>query len=345
MKRYITFRNRSESISFTLEKNALIMSCVLFCLLIVVFITGLSIGSSLINPLEVVQHLVGLGNGQHAFVIDVLRLPRMLLALLVGIALGVSGLILQGIIRNPLASPDIIGITGGASVAAVAFLTFSAISITLLPFAAILGAGIVSLIIYLLAWKKGVTPIRIVLIGIGIEAGMGALVTMMIVLNPAYSTSKAYIWLTGSVYGASWDQVMAMLPWVIIFVPLCLFFIKEVNVQELGDHVATSLGSRVQFNRFVLLLISVALAGAAVAFAGGIGFVGLIAPHIAKKLVGQSFGGLVPVSALVGGIIVILADVVARTAFLPLDLPAGVFVSGIGAPFFIYLLYKNRNLS
>ena len=135
-----------------------------------------------------------------------------------------------------------------------------------------------------------------------------------------------------------------MLPWVLIFVPLALLFSRKVNVQELGDQVALGLGSRVQLHRFTLLFISVALAGSAVAFAGGIGFVGLIAPHIARKLVGRSFGILVPVSALIGGLIVILADVVARTAFLTLDLPAGVFVSGIGAPFFIFLLYRNRNL-
>jgi len=208
---------------------------------------------------------------------------------------------------------------------------------------AIIGAGIVSVMIYLLAWKKGVTPIRLVLIGIGVQAGMGSLVTMLIVLSPTYSTSEAYIWLTGSVYGANWENVYSMLPWVLIFVPLAFFFSREVNIQELGDEVALGLGSRVQFQRFNLLFISVALAGSAVAFAGGIGFVGLIAPHIARKLVGRSFGSLVPISALIGGIIVFSADVVARTAFIPMDLPAGVFVSGIGAPFFIYLLYRNRH--
>ncbi|WP_257348633.1 FecCD family ABC transporter permease [Pseudalkalibacillus decolorationis] len=345
MKKYHSIRNRSNTISLLIEKKAVMIFLVLFCLSALLFIMGLSVGSTVINPIAIIEHLLGIGNGEYTFVINTLRLPRMILALLVGIALGVSGLILQGIIRNPLASPDIIGITGGASVAAVMFITyFSDLSIKWLPFVAITGAGVVSLVIYLLAWKKGVTPIRIVLIGIGIAAVTGALVTMMIVLSPTYSSSEAYIWLTGSVYGANWENVYAMLPWVLIFVPIALLFSRTVNVQELGDQVALGLGSRVQLHRFVLLFISVALAGSAVAFAGGIAFVGLIAPHIARKLVGRSFGSLVPVSALIGGLIVVLADVVARTAFLPLDLPAGVFVSGIGAPFFIYLLYKNRNL-
>jgi iron complex transport system permease protein len=345
MKKYSSIRNRSGTISFLLDKKALRIFLFLFCMSLILFITGLSVGSTMINPLNIVRHLLGVGNGENTFVIETLRLPRIILSLLVGMALGVSGLILQGIIRNPLASPDIIGITGGAAVAAVIFITyFSEISIKWLPFVAIIGAGIVSLIIYLLSWKNGVTPIRLVLIGIGVAAAMGAIVTMLIVLSPTYSTSEAYIWLTGSVYGANWENVYSMLPWVLIFIPLAFLFSREVNVQELGDDVALGLGSRVQLRRFTLLFVSVALAGSAVAFAGGIGFVGLIAPHIARKLVGRSFGSLVPVSALIGGLIVILADVVARTAFLPLDLPAGVFVSGIGAPFFIYLLYRNRNM-
>ncbi|PLR82031.1 iron ABC transporter permease [Bacillus canaveralius] len=346
MSKYFSVRDRSGRFSFHIEKKMVVIFSLLLCLSLLLFIVGLSVGSTMINPLIVLLHLLGLESTEYQFTIDTLRLPRMILSLLVGMALGVSGLILQGIVRNPLASPDIIGITGGASAAAVLFITYfsGTISIKFIPFAAILGAGIVSLVIYILAWKKGVTPIRLVLIGIGVAAAMGALTTMMIVLNRTYTTGQAYIWLTGSVYGANWENVYSMLPWVLIFVPLALLFSREVNVQELGDQVALGLGSRVQYHRFALLIVSVALAGSAVAYAGGIGFVGLIAPHIARKLVGRSFGGLVPVAALIGGLIVILADVVARTAFLPLDLPAGVFVSGIGAPFFIYLLYRNRNM-
>lgn len=194
MKNYRSLRNRSGTISFLLEKKAVMILLVLFCLSLLLFIIGLSIGSTMINPIVVVQNFLGVGNGEHAFIIGTLRLPRMILSLLVGIALGVSGLLLQGIVRNPLASPDIIGITGGASVAAVIFITyFSEISIKWIPFVALTGAGLVSLIIYLLAWKKGVTPIRLVLIGIGVQAGMGALVTMMIVLSPTYSTSEAFM--------------------------------------------------------------------------------------------------------------------------------------------------------
>lgn len=345
MKRYTILRSKTDKTSFFIENRAFIVVICLLLLSLLLLILGLSVGSTFIHPLSIVKHLIGTGDGEYTFIIQTLRLPRMILAFLAGISLAISGLILQGIVRNPLASPDIIGITGGAKVAAVTFITFfSTVSIRWLPVVAIIGAGVASFLIYMLAWKKGVNPIRLVLIGIGIEAGMGALVTMMMVLSPTYSTSEAYIWLTGSVYGANWNDVFSMLPWVLIFSPIAILLARRINLQELGDDLAMGLGSNVQLNRFILIFISVALAGSAVGFVGGIGFVGLISPHIARKLVGRTFGSLAPVSALVGGLIVMLADIIARTLFLPLDLPAGVFVSGIGAPFFIFLLYKNRNM-
>ncbi|UHA73404.1 FecCD family ABC transporter permease [Paenibacillus sp. 481] len=345
MSKYISLRNRSATASIFLDKKTIVVLFGLGCLLLMLFLVGLSIGSTMIPPVEVIKQVLGIGNGKFTFIIDSIRLPRMLLALLVGAALGVSGLILQSMIRNPLGSPDIVGITGGASFAAVIFITYFAGSISMkwLPAAAIAGAGIMSMLVYTLAWKKGVTPIRLVLVGIGMAAAMGAMTTLLLVLGSTVTTSHAYLWLTGSVYGASWAKVYAMLPWVLIFVPLTLLFSRTANAQEMGDQVATSLGVRVQMHRFGLLFVSVALAGSAVAFAGGIGFVGLIAPHIARQLVGRAMGGLVLVSALIGGMIVCAADIVARTAFIPLDIPAGVFVSGIGAPFFIYLLYRNRH--
>lgn len=345
MKKFILLRNQSDTVSLIFEKKTLLVIVALIFVSTFVFLASLSIGSTMLNPAIVIKHLLNIENSEYAFIIETLRLPRIILALLVGGALGVSGLILQGVVRNPLGSPDIIGITGGASFAAVLFITYfsGTLSIKWLPFAAIIGAGIISIIIYIIAWKDGVTPMRLVLIGIGMSAAMNGLTTMMIVLGNSYSTSQAYLWLTGSIYAANWQNVYSMLPWLLIFIPLTFFFSKTANALELGDQVALGLGVRVQLHRFSLLFISVALAGSAVAFAGGIGFVGLIAPHISRKLVGRSFGGLVLVSALIGGLIILLADTVARTVFLPLDLPAGVFVSGIGAPFFIYLLYRQRH--
>ena len=172
------------------------------------------------------------------------------------------------------------------------------------------------------------TSARLVLIGIGISAVTSSLTMLMLILSPIKAAGRAYVWLTGSVYGASWENVYTLMPWVLVWIPLAMVCARHVNVQELGDDIARGLGAPVQLHRCMLLGISVALAGSAVAVGGSIGFVGLIAPHIARKLVGTGFGGLIPVSALIGSLMLLIADTIARTAFLPLDIPAGVFTAG-----------------
>ncbi|WP_324730169.1 iron ABC transporter permease [Lysinibacillus fusiformis] len=345
MSNYTTIRTKSDRISFQIAKRTCWIILLLSLLLVSITIIGLSAGSDFIHPFIVVKELLGYGNGEYDFVLHTLRLPRILMALLVGAALGVAGLILQGIIRNPLAAPDIIGVTSGASMGAIIFIVYfmGSVGIQFLPLAAISGAAIISFIIYLLSWRKGVTPIRMVLIGIGISALAKAVVTMLLVLSEVAATTKAYLWLTGSLYGANMTDVYLLLPWVALLLPLTFVLSRTVNVKELGDDIATGLGVKVQVYRLLFLLISVMLAGSAVAFAGGIAFVGLVAPHMSRLLVGRSFAGLIPVTAIIGGIIVIVADIVARTAFLPKDLPTGVFTAAIGAPFFIYLLFRTRN--
>ncbi|RXJ02752.1 iron ABC transporter permease [Anaerobacillus alkaliphilus] len=343
MSKFITVRK--GNFSFLIEKKNLRVMSVLFVSLLITLILSIGIGSTLVPLSEIIQTLFGQGSKQYDFIILSLRLPRVLVAILIGAALGVSGAILQGVIRNPLASPDIIGITNGAAFAATAFIVYlgGSVSIKLLPLAAIIGAITVSVLIYLLAWKKGVSPFRLVLIGIGMATAMGSLTTFMIVVTNAYTAAEAYVWLTGSIYAASMQKFYVLLPFVLVFVILALVLSRNVSVQELGDDVATSLGSRVQLQRFLLVFISVILAGAAVAIGGAIGFVGLIAPHISRKMVGASFGSLIPTAALVGALLVALADLIGRTAFQPYDVPAGIFTAAIGAPFFIYLIYRNRN--
>ncbi len=343
MSKYITFRK--GSISFLVESKNLKIILSLLVSLLLTLILSIGLGSTLVPLSEIIQTLVGQGSKQYDFIILSLRLPRVLVALLIGAALGVSGAILQGVIRNPLASPDIIGITNGAAFAATAFIVYlgGSVSIKHLPLAAIAGATTVSVLIYLLAWKKGVSPFRLVLIGIGMSTAMGSLTTFMIVVTNAYTAAEAYVWLTGSIYAASMQKFYILLPFVVIFIFLAVVLSRNVTIQELGDDVATSLGSRVQLQRFLLVFISVILAGAAVAIGGAIGFVGLIAPHISRKLVGASFGSLIPTAALVGALLVALADLIGRTAFQPYDVPAGIFTAAIGAPFFIYLIYRNRN--
>jgi iron complex transport system permease protein len=345
MKKYIPLRSKRLRLSVLFHRKPLYLVLFLGCLSISFFFLSAGLGDMVIPPTGIVHALLGNSTDEYELVVNTLRAPRIVLAFLVGLALAVSGTILQGIIRNPLASPDVIGITAGASLAAVAFISFLAgsVSIHWLPLAAAIGAGVISVIVYTLAWKQGVTPVRLVLIGIGMDLLIDALTTLLLVTSPLYKTSQAYIWLTGTVYGATWANVWTLLPWLLILLPLSMLLARHVNIQQLGDDIALGAGHAVQRYRFLLLFVSVALAGSAVAVAGGIAFVGLIAPHMARKLVGPVFGAVLPVSALLGGLIVLLADLIARTVFLPHDIPVGVFTSAIGAPFFIYLLYRNRN--
>ncbi|MGY4690772.1 FecCD family ABC transporter permease [Salibacterium sp. K-3] len=330
---------------FSLKTRTNRVLLLLFLAVAAACMVGPSLGNTMLSPLEVIRTIAGEGEGANEFIVMNSRLPRTLVSLLVGAALGVSGALLQGVVRNPLAAPDIIGVTGGASVAAVAFLTYvsGSVSIGWLPAAAVTGALLVAMLTYSLAWKKGVTPIRLVLIGIGIAAVMNALTTFMIVVSSKVTASSAYLWLTGSIYGASWEDITAMLPVVLLLTPAALVFSRSLNAQQFGDDTAAGLGVRIQVHRFILLFISVVLAGAAVAAAGAIGFVGLIAPHIARTLIGRTFGPVIAASALVGGLLLFGADLAARTIFYPVDVPAGVFTAAVGAPFFLFLLYRNRN--
>ncbi|WP_175640547.1 FecCD family ABC transporter permease [Metabacillus schmidteae] len=350
MKKYYKLRIGTDKLSFLIDKKAVTISFILLAVTCIVFLTSTGVGEVFISPLNVLKTLFGYGDDMENLFIYSFRLPRIMIALLVGISLAVAGAILQGLIRNPLASPDIIGITGGGSVGVVLFLMLFSdqnnslfVSIKWLPVAAFIGATIIGILVYLLSWKNGASSIRLVLIGIGLSMLTQSLTTLFMVKGPIYQAAQANVWITGTVYGATWEQVWILLPVVVILFLISIISIRNVNIQELGDELATGVGSAVQRNRFLLLLLSTALTGSAVAFAGVIGFVGLMAPHIGRRLVGSSFGALLPVSALIGAILVMMADLLGRVLFSPLEVPAGVFTAAIGAPYFIYLLYKTRN--
>jgi len=349
MKNYQPLRI-GDAISFLIDKKALITGLFLLCLTIITFIVSTGIGELYISPLNVLKTLFGNGSDMESLVVHSFRLPRIITALLAGMCLAVAGAILQGIVRNPLASPDILGVTGGASLAVVLFFAIFSndnnsltISIHWLPLGAFFGAALSVLIVYLLAWKNGIAPMRLVLVGIGVAALMQAGTTLFMILGPIYRASQANIWITGSVYGATWKNVAILAPWALLLIFCSFIAARNLNIQELGEEIALGAGASLQKQRILLLLLSTALTGGAVAFAGGIGFVGLMAPHLARKLVGSSFGALLPVAALLGSILVMIADLLGRTLFAPLEIPAGVFTAAIGAPYFIYLLYKSRN--
>lgn len=350
MRGYRSIRIGKDEISLLLDTSALIKLVVLIIISLVVFIVSIGLGQVKMDPFTVVSLLFGGGTELEQLVVYQFRLPRIFAAMLVGMALAAAGGILQGMIRNHLASPDTIGVTGGAGMAVVAFLWLFSdekyslnVSVNWLPVAAFVGASLVAAAVYFLSWKNGVTPIRLILIGIGISALMQAGTVMFMVLGPTYMASQANIWITGSVNSVTWEEVNVLLPITLVLLIMAFISSRNVNVQALGEDVATGVGSPVQRHRLILLMISTGLVGSAVAFAGGIGFVGLMAPHIARKLVGSSFGSLLPVSAFIGAILVMVADLIGRTLFLPSIVPAGVFTTTLGAPYFIYLLLRTKS--
>ncbi|MCP6760257.1 MAG: iron ABC transporter permease [Fischerella sp. CENA71] len=336
---------RSQAISFRIDRR---VPLILLCLVVAIalaMVMNLGRGEYPISPLDIVKTVFGIdtGNPDYAFVIHNLRLPRTLIAFMVGVGLAISGTIFQGLTRNPLADPSIIGINAGANLAAVAvIILFPSVPFYTLPLSAFAGALLMAVLIYLLAWNKGSSPILLILMGIGLSAIATAFTSLMITFGNIYDVSAALVWLAGSVYGRTSEQVFSLLPWLVIFVPLALTLARHLNALNLGDDVAKGLGSQVEWQRGLLVLVGVALAGASVATAGNISFIGLIAPHIGRQLVGPNHEGLIPTAALLGGMIVVMADFFGRTLFAPIELPCGVVTAAVGAPYFLYLLIRNR---
>ncbi len=347
---WLTLRTRRPAFSYRLDRRAPLVGLAILVFTLLVLVFSISYGEYDITPVEVVQTILGRLPQDHPdyrnfnLVVHTFRLPRILVAFLVGAALATSGAIMQGITRNPLADPYLLGVSGGAGLAAVALIVWlKTAPITLLPFAAFGGALLTAGVIYTLAWKNGSsTPLRLILIGIAISAVISAAMTVMVLFGSINDVQQAYVWLTGSVYGRNWEHVRALGGWLLLFLPAAFLLARQLNALGLGDDTAKGLGLRVERGRALLLIVSVALAAAAVAVAGTIGFVGLVAPHITRRLVGPSHEGLLPVSALFGGALLVLADLIGRWIIAPSELPVGIVIAIIGAPYFLFLLYRNR---
>lgn len=345
MSNWLVIRSHRFPLSFRLNRGVPGLLLILGVLILVTMTASIGYGEYPVPPLDVVKTLLGLetGNADDAFIVNTLRLPRVLVALLVGMALAIAGTITQGILRNPLAAPGIIGINAGAALAAVTMIiVLPGVPVSLLPVAAFVGGFTVFTLIYLLAWKGGSSPIRLVLVGIGFSLMTSAITNILTTFGDINNVSQALVWLAGSVYGRSWEEVNALLPWLAVGVPVALIMARDLNVLNLGDDIAKGVGTPLEWRRGILLTTSVALAGASVATAGTIGFIGFIAPHIARRLVGPSHEGLLLTAALVGGLLVVVADLLGRSLFAPIELPCGLITSVIGAPYFLYLLIRKR---
>jgi ABC-type Fe3+-siderophore transport system permease subunit len=316
----------------------------LILLLVLSGIISLGIGAVQIAPFDVLLALFDSSDALASRVVQELRLPRVLMALICGAFLAVSGTMLQAVVRNPLASPDLVGVGAGAGVFAVMTLIFFPTApVWLPPLAAFVGAWLGFALVLLLAQQGGqVIPLRVALIGIAVSAALGAL-QQLILLRAPDDLSRALIFLVGSVYGANWSRVEGLLPWLGGLLVACLLA-KKLDLLAFSDDVVCGLGMRLWLTRVICMSLAVALAAAAVTGAGLLGFVGLIAPHAARLLVGSKHAVLLPTSALLGAVLVICADALGRALIAPTEIPAGIFTTLIGAPYFLFLMWQQGRL-
>ncbi|MFC5449715.1 FecCD family ABC transporter permease [Paenibacillus aestuarii] len=330
-------------------RNRSVFFMSLLCVLIVlVILISMNSGFIRLSPIVVFKSLFGSGTPKQELILFEFRLPRIVISLLVGAGLAVSGCILQGITRNPLADPGILGINAGAALLVVGFVSFHtskvAVPVFLLPMLAMVGAGATAALIYALSYYavRGLSPKRMILSGIAVAAGMNAAIIVLTIRMDPFDYQYVAVWLAGSIWGANWPYVFALLPWIVVLLPFIFYKARTLNVLALGDQLAISLGTRVGSGRLVLVACAVALAGACVAIGGGISFVGLVGPHLARQLVGSKHQYMLPASALVGSLLMVTADLAARMILQPSDIPTGIVVSVIGAPYFLYLLARSK---
>jgi iron complex transport system permease protein len=326
------------------KQRIILFTLLLFTVLTIVLSMG--IGDSSLSYNSLLPTLLGHGTIKDEFVLFELRLPRIAITFLAGMALALSGSILQGITQNDLADPGIIGINSGAGVAVAVFFLFVPINSRdftyLIPFVAFIGAMLAALLIYVLSYRKhhGVQPISLVLLGIGFSMALSGL--MIVIVSSAERTKVEFIsmWLSGNVWGADWVFVLAIVPWLLILIPFTLYKANKLNLLKLSKAVAIGVGVSIEKERLQLLLSAVALSASAVSVTGSIAFIGLMAPHIAKALVGHRNQMFLPIAILIGGWLLLFADTVGQHLIKPNGIPAGIVVSLIGAPYFIYLLMK-----
>ena len=326
------------------SRRAVIVTAASVSALVLLIVVSAFVGQADVAPSTLFRSFWSAEDALARTILIDFRLPRIVLAILVGSQLAVSGAILQGVTRNALASPDIIGVTAGASlVAVVMILAVPGVPLTAVPFAALFGGAATGALVYALAWKKGVSPERLALTGIAVtavaQAGVTAIVTLFVENNDVL---LALQWLSGSLYGKQWDPVMLILPWSVVGLTLAFVLAHKVDLLLLGEEAATGLGMRVQLARIALVGTAVALAASAVAAVGTIAFVGLIVPHAVRILIGSRHRVVVPMSATLGAALVLISDNVARSAFETREFPAGILTAALGAPYFIYLITRRK---
>lgn len=312
-------------------------------ILISLMLWSVTLGDVDLSLMQVWNATWGDGDKRTLLVVQTLRWPRTLVAVGVGIALATAGALFQGIARNPLVSPDIIGINSGATMMAVVWLVVFQTAKGL-PMATFVGAVVTAIVIYGLSWRGGVSPNRLILVGIGIGAMTAAVSSYLMVIFPIEQVRPAIVWTMGSVYASNWGDVRLVWWFVAIGLPIAALLMHPLRSMMLGDTVTRSLGVSLEQTRLIIILVGCALAAIAVAIAGPIGFVALMVPHMARMIAGPHSSGVIFFTGVLGGIVLLISDVVAQH-YLPVALPVGVVTSAIGGPYFLYLLYRSNRQS
>ncbi len=314
-------------------------------LLLAMTITGLVLGDRDLGLFDVIRTVIG--NAPDALTHDAVlthRLPRLIVAGLAGAGLAVSGLMVQGVLRNPLAAPDLVGISPGASIGAlVVLIALPELPAGLLPVAAFVGAGASFSLVYALSWSRGVSPTRLALVGIGASAAAGAIANLIIIRNPMQLTT-AMTWLSGSTYARGWADVTHLLPWMLVLLPLAWTMSRWLDLFGLGEDLPRSLGISLERTRLMVLAVAVALAAASVSVVGAVGFIGLLAPHASRMTLPGRHRLLIPLTAIIGAALLTGADTIGRALMAPQEIPSGLVAAAIGTPYFLWLLGRSRRI-
>ncbi|WP_345465901.1 FecCD family ABC transporter permease [Actinoallomurus oryzae] len=329
--------------SFLLHRRAFVVVVALAVLLAAVVVVSLSVGESFVSPVEVCRVLLGRPSPDR-LVVGTLRLPRLVVGLLVGTAFGVAGALIQTVARNPLASPDVIGVTHGAGAATVAAMSFGLASHDALPYVSVGGGLAATLLVYVFAWRRGLHASRFVLVGIGISVALGSLTQLFLTKGDYLVAQQAKVWLTGSLNGRGYDQAGPLVLVLLLAVPAALWAARAQRSASFDDETATALGVRLDQVRLGLAALGVVLASVATGAAGPVDFVALLAPQIARRLTRTIQIPLLS-SALTGALIVVVADLLARRLFAPIELPVGVLTAVVGAPYLMWLIFRTRSRS
>lgn len=331
-----------------LKRKQIIVCSVLTVLLFLAVTWSITSGEYKMDLSAYLKTLIGQGEFKDNLILMEFRMPRMLITLLAGMALSMSGAIIQSIMKNPLAEPGILGINAGGGFAIAILIVIGQVNpntfIYVLPLVSAAGGVLTALLIFLFSYNKGkgISPGNMVLIGVGLSAALsGGSITLMRKFNEDQAEFIA-AWLAGNIWGDEWPFVFAFLPWVLIILPFLFFKSSSLNIINTNDQTAKSLGMNLDKERLILLIISVILSSVSVAVVGSIGFIGLMGPHIAKSFVGPRHQLFMPIALLTGAFLLVIADTIGQTVLSIGTIPAGIVVAIIGAPYFLYLMYKTN---